>query len=78
MHKTERRSRASTSHLVSTEDEFLMPAQFDPALNDLYASDDEDIEVYPRLRLPLSLLSLFCVLAFTTLSDVRACLSLYV
>jgi hypothetical protein len=50
--KAERRSRASTSHLVSTEDEFVMPAQFDPALDDLYASDDEDInEVTPRLRL---------------------------
>ncbi len=59
--KAERRSRASTSHLVSTEDEFVMPAQFDPALNDLYASDDEDIEVAPRLRLLASAVFLaFC------------------
>ena len=59
--KAERRSRASTSHLVSTEDEFVMPAQFDPALNDLYASDDEDIEVIPGLRLLSSAVSqAFC------------------
>ena len=45
-----RRSRASTSHLVSTQDEFMVPsswshADIDPALNDMYASDDEDDEV---------------------------------
>jgi hypothetical protein len=62
-HKAERRSRASTSHLVSTDDEFRMPAQVDPALNDLYASDDEDIEVCRPLCFLLLLLSLLCVLA---------------
>ena len=65
--KAERRSRASTSHLVSTEDEFVMPAQFDPALDDLYASDDEDInEVTPRLRL----LFFCCLLSYGSLLSV--------
>lgn len=40
----ERRSRASTSHLLSSEDEFVIPNKHDPSLEDIYASDDEDDE----------------------------------
>ena len=44
----DRRSRASTSHLITSDNEFFLPTGHseDPTLQDLYDSDDDDREQY--------------------------------